>query len=244
MTATENRPSLSEEVEARTQVIYDQWIEKDSAERRERARRIARRQVQNERLAVLHADPAYWVLPMAKAGVIGLAQTWEGCPVPPDSCIVPDGFWSIEADGVYVTPEGQARQKVVSPIVETSDGSYAALVGGKWKLVPRPATDQKDRLSPRTYAALVMRALQSAGVEFGGEIVAGVRSDDLDRQPASAYAARWLLGIDPGVDAICGSPVRSLRNLRPEDGRPDTTEGRQQLGEVLTRQPRDIGHRR
>ena len=239
MTTTENRPSKQDEIESRARKIADEWIVKDEDSRMIRARSVARRQVERERLAALEADPAYWVRPMMKAGVQGLAQTWAGAPIPADLCIVRDGFWSIEADGIWVTPEGHPKQFVCSPIAETSrGGAYVALVGKKWVEIPRPAVEGHP--SPRMYADMVLATLRQANVSFGETIVSGYRSDALDHVPAAVYALCWLTGFDRRSESIGCSPVRRFAKVRRDDDRPDGVEARQALGEVLTRMPRDV----
>ena len=242
MTTTENRPSKYEEIESRARKIADEWILKDEDARMTRARSVARRQVEKERLAVLQADPAHYALPMARAGVQGLAVVWRGAPCPADTCVVP-GFWSIDETGIYVQPEGHPRQFVASPIVETGrGGDFAALIGHKWVRITRPEVEGHPAAS--VYSRMVLDALQRAGVTFGPQVTSGVRADALETTPAAVFAVRWLTGYDALSDSIGGCPVRRFPNLRPEDDRPEGGEARMQLGGVLGRMPADVHRRR
>lgn len=222
--------------------IVARWDRDEDDKKFARARSLARRQVSAEARAAHDAVPANWIHRMRKAGVVGLAQTWEGAPCSPDLCIARRGLWSIDAEGIWVQPESQARQFVATPVVETPNaGPFAALVKGQWVTSARPAVE--GRPTARAYAERALRALVDAGVKFGPAVVTGDRPDNLDRQPAARYVAMWLLGVDPVADSIGNSPVRHLTGIHPDDDRPATAEGRQRLGEVLGRMPADI-HRR
>lgn len=234
MTATERRDPVAEAA----RLIQERWKADEDARQYARALSIARRQASREARAVHDSEPANWIHRFRKAGVVGIATTWPGCPIDPSSCIPAGGAWEIDPEGVWIRLEGHERQFVCGPVAPLGNsGEVAALIKGRWVTIPLPSNDR--HLTARKHAESMISALGAAGVRFGTEIVHGVRDDNLDRRSGAEWAAIWATGYSPISDSIGHSPIRLLSRIRPEDDRGDA-EGRQQLGEVLQRMPSDV----